>query len=500
MCTSRSLGGLLLTGLLAGCTLAPKYERPPAPVPATYPEAPDTAAAPEGPAAGPAAPAGAAGGPAAQSAVAASDVHWERFFAEERLDRIIGLALANNRDLRVALLNIEQAQAQYRVTRAASFPTIDATAGFTRESASALGSGGLTTGGLATTAYGSGSVSSSVWAASVGTTSYELDLFGRVRSLNAQALETYLATVEGGRNARLTLVAEVATQYFTLRASEEQLALARQTLEAVEASYRLNRILFDAGESNELDVRTAEGQVQTARINILNYELQRAQALDALLLLVGAPLPADLPPPRPFEERTMLADVPAGLPSALVQDRPDILQAEHTLKAANADIGAARAAFFPTISLTGSLGSESTQLSQLFGAGTGIWTFAPQISVPIFTGGLNRANLDVAKVSARIDVANYEKAIQTAFREVADALAASAVYERHIEVAAAAIAAQQRRVELSTLRYRQGEDLYLNVLSAQQDLYSAQQDRLQALFNKLSSQISLYEALGGGWQ
>jgi multidrug efflux system outer membrane protein len=487
MCSFSSPVALLLAGVLAGCTLAPKYDRPPAPVPETYPEAPDTsAAATEGHAVGPAGPAAAMGGSPAASAHAASDVRWKAFFTEERLGRIIEIALADNRDLRVALLDVEQAQAQYRVTRSASFPTIDATASFTRESASALDSGGT--------------VTSSTWAASVGTTAYELDLFGRVRSLNAQALENYLATVEGARNARLTLVAQVATQYFTLRASEEQLALAQQTLEAVEASYRLNRILFDAGESNELDVRTAEGQVQTARINILNYELQRAQALDALVLLVGAPLPADLPPPRPFEERTMLTDIPAGLPSALVRDRPDILQAEHTLKAANADIGAVRAAFFPTISLTGSLGSESTQLSQLFGAGTGIWTFAPQISLPIFTGGLNRANLDVAKVSARIDVANYEKAIQTAFREVADALAASAVYERHIEVAAAAIAAQLRRVELSNLRYRQGEDLYLNVLSAQQDLYSAQQDRLQALFNKLSSQISLYEALGGGWQ
>jgi len=196
----------------------------------------------------------------------------------------------------------------------------------------------------------------------------------------------------------------------------------------------------------------------------------------------------------------MLAELPAGLPSDLVQRRPDILQAEHTLKAANANIGAARAAFFPSIALTGSLGSESTQLSKLFGSGSGIWSFAPQITVPIFTGGLNRANLELAKIDTRIDVANYEKAIQSAFREVADALAANAIYSRHIEVAGAAIATQQRRVELAELRYRQGEDLYLNVLSAQQDLYTAQQDRLQALFNKLSSQVTLYQALGGGWK
>jgi len=478
---------LVLLLMLAGCSFIPRYERPAVPVEAAYPEAPVPASAQSLP-----------------GAIPAADLAWKDFFVDERLQRLIALAIDNNRDLRVALLEVAQAQAQYRVTRAASFPTLDASAGYTREGGSAFGSGVgsglLATGSPGSSALGSSSAVSSEWSASLGVTSYEIDLFGRLRSQNRQAFETYLASTEGARNAAITLVSQVATEYFTLRASEEQLTLAEETLAAVEGSYRLNKILFDAGESNELDVRTAEGQVQTARINILNYQLQRAQALDDLVLLVGAPLPADLPPPRPFDEGSLLADIPPGLPSDLVRNRPDILQAEHTLMAANANIGAARAAFFPSITLTGSLGRESTQLSQLFGSGSGIWSFAPQITVPIFAGGLNRANLDLARVDARIDVANYEKAIESAFREVADALAAQAVHARHIEVAGAAIATQRRRVELAELRYRQGEDLYLNVLSAQQDLYSAQQDRLQALYNELASEVTLYQTLGGGWK
>jgi multidrug efflux system outer membrane protein len=233
---------------------------------------------------------------------------------------------------------------------------------------------------------------------------------------------------------------------------------------------------------------------------MLTYERQLAQAENYLVLLVGQPLPADLPAPRSFGDTNVLVDVPAGLPSELIQRRPDILEAEHTLKAANANIGAARAAFFPTITLTASIGATSSQLSKLFGSGTGIWSFSPQVTLPIFTGGQNRADLDSAKVSTRIEVANYEKAIQTAFREVADALVANSSYASQIAEQGTLIDAQQRRFDLANTRYRQGEDSYLNVLSAQQDLYSAQQGLLEAQFNKLASQISLYTALGGGWK
>jgi outer membrane protein, multidrug efflux system len=440
-----------------GCTMIPKYQRPGAPVAAHYPGAPQTNAGP-----------------------VAADIAWESFFAEERLKRLIELALVNNRDLRVAVLNVEESRAQYRITRAASFPTINGSGGYSRS-------------------YISG-VTSDQWSASLGTTAYELDLFGRVRSLNKQALEKYLATAEARRAAQISLVAEVATEYCTLRQAEEQLQLAHQTLAAVRTSYDLNKATFDAGASNELDLRTAEGQVQAANIDVVSYERQVAQAENYLTLLVGQTLPTDLPASRPFNAANLMAEIPAGLPSELAERRADILEAEHTLRAANANIGAARAAFFPSITFTASVGATSSQLTKLFGSGTGVWGFAPQITLPIFTAGQNRADLDAAKVSDRIEVANYEKAIQTAFREVADALVAGTSYASEIEARAASINAQQKRFELANARYRQGEDSYLNVLSAQQDLYSAQQGRLQAQFNKLATQISLYRALGGGWK
>jgi len=448
------LPGILLA--LTGCTMIPDYKRPPASVAAQYPGVTPT------------------------NESRAADIPWQDFLAEDRLKKLIELALANNLDFRVAMLNVEQNQAQYRIARSASFPTVDGSGSFTRSYAAGL--------------------AANQWSASLGTTAYEVDLFGRVRSLNRQALENYFATAEAQRSAQITLVAEVADEYFTLREVEEQLRLARQTLTAVQESYDLNKATFDAGASSELDLRTAEGQVETAKINILNYERQRAQAENYMVLLVGEPLPTDLPTPRSFNDTNLVAEIPAGLPSELVQLRPDILEAEHTLKAANANIGAARAAFFPTITLTASIGSTSSQLAKLFGSGTGVWSFAPQITVPIFTAGQNKADLDAAKVSTRIDVANYQKAIQTAFREVADALVANSSYAEEIKEQTALITAQQRRYDLANLRYRQGDDTYLNVLSAQQDLYSAQQGQIQAQYNKLTSQISLYKALGGGWQ
>jgi len=441
---------------LTGCTMIPQYARPVAPVAAQFPETTATNAAP------------------------ASEILWENVFTDERLKALIKLALKNNLDFRVAALNVEQSRAQYRITRAESFPTVDGGGSFTR-----LHAAGIT---------------ADSWSASIGTTAYEVDFFGRVRSLNRQALEKYFATAEAKRSAQISLVAEVASQYFTLRQAEAQLELAKQTLAAVQESYALNKATFDAGGSSELDLRTAEGQVQTAKINVLSYNLARAQAENYLTLLVGEPLPADLPAPQPFAETNLVAEVPAGLPSELVERRPDILEAEHTLKAANANIGAARAAFFPLVQLTGSIGTTSTEFQKLFGAGTGVWSFSPQITLPIFTGGQNRADLDAAKIGTRIEVANYQKAIETAFREVADALVGTQNYAEQLEAQTQLIAAQQRRYELANLRYRQGDDTYLNVLSAQQDLYSAQQSQLATQLNKLTSEITLYKSLGGGWK
>jgi multidrug efflux system outer membrane protein len=441
---------------LAGCMMIPRYQRPAAPVPERFPDQQDA------------------------STLSGAEQSWRSFVGDERLRRLIELALLNNRDLRIAVLNVEQARAQYRITRSASYPTVEATGGLSKQRA--LG------------------VTTSEWSASLGVNAYELDLFGRVRSLNQQALESYFATEEAQRGAQVLLVAEVATQYFALREAEEQMRVAHDTLEAVSQSYQLNKIRFDAGESNELDLRTAEGQVQSARFDVLGYQRQVSQERDALELLLGQPLPSDLPAAHAFDEEGLLAPVPAGLPSGLIARRPDILEAEHTLKAANANIGAARAAFFPTISLTGSVGAASTDLTHLFAAGSGAWSFSPQISLPIFTAGQTRAQLESARISERIDVASYEKSIQSAFREVADALAAVQTYAQQVQVESTAIAAEQRRLELATVRYRQGEDNYLNVLSAQQDLYTAQQGRLQAQYGRLSSQISLYQSLGGGWQ
>jgi len=441
---------------LSGCTMMPKYERPAAPVAARYPGATQT------------------------NESRAADTGWRDFFADERLQKLIGLSLTNNLDLRVAVLNVEQSRAQYRVTRSASLPTVNAGGSYTRS--------------------GDFSTASDSWNASLGTTSYELDLFGRVRSLNRQALEKYFSTAEARRDTQITLVAEVATEYFTLRQMEEQLQVARQTLSAVQESYGLNKAEFDAGAIGEMDLRTSEGQVQTAKINVMTYERQLEQTKNYLTLLVGAPLPADLPPARPFAGTNLVAEIPAGLPSELVLRRPDILEAEHKLKAASANIGAARAAFFPTVKLTGSIGTTSSEFEKLFGSGTGVWSFSPQVTVPIFTGGQNRADLDAAKISKRIEVANYQKAIQTAFREVSDALVAVESYRQQITAEDALQKAEQVRYDLANLRYRQGEDTYLNVLSAQQDFYSAQQGLLEAQFNELSSRISLYKALGGGWK
>ena len=441
--------------LLSGCAMIPQYERPVAPVAAQYP------------------------GMKATNASAVATLSWTNYFTDERLKHLLELALTNNCDFQVAVLNVEQSRAQYRITRSASLPTVNASGSYQQ-------------------AHANGATADQ-WSASLGSTAYEVDLFGRVRSLNRQALEKYFATVEGKRSAQVSLVAEVATEYFTLRQTEEQIALAKQTLQTVQDSYGLNKATFDAGASSELDLRTAEGQVQTAKINLLAYERDRAQAENYLVLLIGQPMPTNLPLSRAFNDTNLLADIPAVLPSELLHQRPDILEAEHTLKAANANIGAARAAFFPTITMTASVGSTSAEFEKLFGGGTGVWSFSPQVTMPIFTAGQNLASLDAAKVSQRIEVQNYMKAIETAFREVADALVASRSYTEQIGEESILVTAQQRRFEFANLRYRQGEDTYLNVLLSQQDLYNAQQNLLQARFGQLTSKISLYKAVGGGW-
>jgi multidrug efflux system outer membrane protein len=454
---------------LTGCTLAPKYERPAAPVAQNW-------------------PADASAGQAGAGTNAVADIGWREFFQDARLQALIGLALTNNRDLRVATLNVEKSHAQYRIERAALLPQIDANGSFLRQ---------RQPGGL----FGnSGPVTYSQYDVNLGTAAYELDLFGRVRSLKAAALENYFATEAARKSVEIALVAGVANQYLVERELTEQLKMTQDTLTAVQDAYNLIKASYDAGNASELDLRTAEAQVATAKGDAAFYEQQRDQARHALVLLVGESLPDDLPPPKPLSEQHLLTRLPPGLPSDLLQRRPDILAAEHVLKAANANIGAARAAFFPSIKITANAGTSSADLAGLFADGSGAWLFNPQITLPIFTGGQNKANLDVANLSKRIEVANYEKVIQTAFREVADALTAKKFLDERLADNEALARAEQRRYDLADARYQNGVDSYLSVLTAQQDLYSAQRSLIATEFGRLSNLVSLYQALGGGWR
>lgn len=440
--------------MVTGCSFIPRYQRPVAPVPSAYPAAGITNAA-------------------------TATLPWNQFFTDARQQHLIALALTNNRDLRAAALRVDQSQAQYRISRSALFPRETATSSFDRTR--------------------SGGITRDQWSASLGTTAYEVDLFGRVRSLNRQALEKFFATKEARRATQVSLVAEVATADLDLRRATQQLVLATETLGLVEESRTLNKAAFEAGASNELDLRSADAQVEFTRVSLLEAQLQLAEARNRLEFLIGQPLPPELlTRPLPLDD-TLLARVPAGLPSELIQFRPDILQAEHTLRAANANIGAARAAFLPTLRLTTSTGTTSDELSKLFGAGTGVWSFSPQLTLPIFTGGENRANLSAARIAVRIEVANYEKTIQAAFREVADALAAIEARDSQATAFDSLAVAQQRRFDLAQARYRQGEDIYLNVLVAQQDLFDARQRAIDNTFSRLSSRIVLFKGLGGGW-
>jgi multidrug efflux system outer membrane protein len=451
---------LTVPALLGSCSLEPMLEKISSPVAGEFP--------------------GSKGGDVSAT------ISWQKFFTDPRLKKLVGLALDNNRDLRVAALNVEQTRAQYRISRADLFPTINAgtSASRSRTPASISGAGHA--------------VEARSFDVSVGVTSYELDIFGRVRSLNHQALEQYFATDEARLGVQISLVAEVANQYFTERALEEQIELSQQTLNAVGETYGLIKKRFDAGDVSELDVRSVDIQVQTAKANLANFNQQLAQARNAMGVLLGTGAPSSLPSGRSLEEG-VVAEVRAGVPSSLLERRPDIREAEHELRAANANIGAARAAFFPRITLTGDVGTASTSLDRLFQNGSGAWSFTPQLSVPIFDAGRNKASLNVAEISKDINVAKYEKSIQTAFREVADGLAARSGLADQIKAYDGLVEAQQKRFDLATARYNQGVDSYFEVLTAQQDLFNAKQTRIQLRLSRAVNSVNLYKALGGGW-
>jgi multidrug efflux system outer membrane protein len=333
----------------------------------------------------------------------------------------------------------------------------------------------------------------------MGVSAFELDLFGRVRSLNGQALEQFLATAEERRATQISLIAEVATAYLTWGADQEQLALSRQTLQSRSESYELTQRRFKLGNVSELTLRQVQTSVDTARVDVARYSKQIAQDRNALVLLVGAAVPDELTPDLLSDTITISKDLPAGLPSDLLQRRPDILQAEHQLKAAHFNIGAARAAFYPRITLTGSAGTSSAELSGLFNAGSSTWSFIPQITIPLFAGGANKANLDAARVRQRIDVAQYEHSIQSAFREVADALAERSTMNEQLAARQSLLDATTASFKLSQARYERGVDSYLDVLDSQRSLYSAQQGLIETRLQQLANTVTLYKTLGGGW-
>jgi len=465
-------------GLLPACTMAPHYERPASPVPNAWST---------GPAPAPTAPS--APGAVAPEAIPpiAANLGWREFFRDARLQALIEMSLRQNRDLRVAALNVEQVAAQYRIQRAALFPSIAADGSLTRtKGPSALSYPGIPN------PY-------SVYEVDAAAVSWELDFFGRIRSLKDQALQTYFASEETRRSTQLSLVAQVATEYFTERALAEEVTVARQTLEAQENSLHLTQRSYEVGNTSELDYQTARGQVATARSDLAGLERQHAASLTALAVLVGGPLPEGTAAIPFLADDGLIADLPAGLPSDLLARRPDILEAEATLKGYNANIGAARAAFFPKVTLTASGGTESLSMSGLFKPGSGAWTLAPEISLPLFDAGTNLANLKIAKVQKLTAVAQYEKAIQTAFQEVSDALTARGWYDSQIAAQRDLVDADQKAYTIAEARYRHGIDNYLTALDAQRTLYAAQQSLIQARQSRLANLVTLYKALGGGW-
>lgn len=464
----RVLAAACLAALLpvfaGGCTMAPKYTQP-----------------------SPALPGDWTSGTGAKAAPGAKTQDWRQVIADEPTKRLVELALINNRDLRVAALKIEKAQAQYQIQRADLLPKIDATGGanMQRTPAKLSGSGAA--------------VTSRTYSVGLGFSAFELDLFGRIQSLKDEALETFLATEASRKSVELSLVAEVATAYLTLAADREQLTLAQEILDTELASFEIVQQRFNFGVANELDLSQAQTTVDTAKVNVATYTARVTTDENTLSVLVGMPLSAELLPAKSLADVAPLNPVPAGLPSEVLTRRPDVLAAEHQLKAANADIGAARAKYFPSIGITSSVGFASTQVNDLFNSPAGAWSFVPQITVPIFHSGAIRAGVKASEAERDIMVAQYEKTVQTAFKEVSDALAQSASLEAQVSAQSSLVKATGKSYELSTLRYENGVDSYLTKLDSQRSFASSRQNLISARLSRLANTLTLYKALGGGW-
>ncbi len=460
---------LLLLGIAivaAGCTMAPKYTRPKAPVPAEWPN-----------------------GAAYGSQLSTNNYQlpeWQEFVSDEKLQQVIGTALTNNRDLRIAALNVERARAMYGISGAELLPTVNATGS---------GSKQRIPGGVMGFPE---PLTIERYDANLGVASWEIDFFGRIRSFKNEALQEYLATEQARRSAQILLVSSVANAYLTLAADRENLALAETTLTSQQDAYNLIKRRHDLDLVSDLDLYRVQTQVDAARRDVARYRQQAAQDENALNLLVGSSVPGELLPTE-LNGVTPPKEISPGLSSEVLLRRPDVLQAEDLLKAANADIGAARAAFFPRISLTAAIGASSSELSGLFKAGSGAWSYAPQIVMPIFDARTWSAN-KAAKVQREIAVTQYEKAIQSAFREVADALAVRGTVDQQVAAQQSLVNAFAETYRLSNSRYDKGIDNYLSVLDAQRSLFAAQQGLVFLRLAKLANQVQLYAVLGGGWR
>ena len=451
--------------LTACSTLAPDYARPEAPVPDTWAQASTET----------------------QAAASAADLGWQSFITDVRLREVVALALKNNRDLRVAALNVERSQALYQVQRSELFPSVNVGGA---QNAQRLPGDLSGTGQTRVTRQ---------YSATVGVSAYELDLFGRVRSLRDAALSQYLATEFAQRSTQISLVSQVAIAYMTLAADRERLTLAEQTLKSRQETLRLTQRMYELGVSSALDLKQIQTTVDSARADVAAYTSQAVQDVNALALLVGSPLHSELLPTNLSDAAlTLTEDLPAGVPSNVLLQRPDVLQAEKALVSANANIGAARAAFFPRISLTASAGSASASLDDLFKAGQGYWTFVPQITLPIFDGGRNRANLRVSEVDRDIALAQYEKAIQSAFRDVSDALAQRSTVGEQASAQEALVASSQDAYRLAKARYEKGIDDYLSTLDSQRSSYAAQQGLISVRLAQQVNRVTTYKVLGGG--
>lgn len=458
----RKRSALLLAALLSGCSQQPKYVQPGLPTAPQYPAyaGPVTA------------------GPRAQ------EVEWRSFFRDPRLQTLIATALQNNRDLRSAVLRIDEARGQYRIRRADQLPNLDATAGASRSRIAAEGD--------------APAIISNRFEVGASVASFELDFWGRVRSLTESARANYLSTIHAQRSFQISLISDVADAYLTERELDARIKIAEDTVNSRTRALEIGKLRLDAGVTSALDYRQIETLLTQAQTERANLELQRAEIRNALTFLVGGPVAGPLPAPLPLESQGIVENIAPGLPSELLANRPDILEAEEQLRAANADIGAARAAFFPRISLTGALGFASTALGSLFSGGALTWNFGGNAVLPVFDGGRNKGNLDVARARHGIAVAGYERTIQNAFREVSDRLARRKWLADRLASQQRGVAAQRARAELARLRYENGVANYLEVLDALRELFAAEQLAKATRREQLTNAVDLYVALGGG--